>query len=49
MSGNLERPGVYELPMGYNLKKMIYEVSGGIPDGQEAEGGRPGRIVGADS
>ena len=25
-----KRPGVYELPMGYNLKKMIYEVAGGI-------------------
>src|SRR5271157_2698256 len=30
MSGELERPGVYELPMGYNLKKMIYDVSGGM-------------------
>src|ERR1700720_1328006 len=26
LSGNLNNPGVYELPMGYNLKKMIYEV-----------------------
>ena len=25
--------------MGYNLKKMIYEVGGGIPNGHEAEGG----------
>jgi len=30
MSGNVEKPGVYELPMGYNLKKMIYDVAGGI-------------------
>src|ERR1700755_1698314 len=30
LSGNLEKPGVYELPMGYNLKKMIYDVGGGI-------------------
>jgi len=29
ISGHVERPGVYELPMGYNLKKMIYEVAGG--------------------
>src|ERR1039458_4183065 len=29
LSGHIERPGVYELPMGYNLKKMIYEVGGG--------------------
>ncbi len=27
ISGHVERPGVYELPMGYNLKKMIYEVA----------------------
>src|SRR6201986_3773586 len=26
ISGHVERPGVYELPMGYNLKKAIYEV-----------------------
>src|SRR6267154_3153150 len=30
LSGNVAKPGVYELPMGYNLKKMIYEVGGGI-------------------
>jgi len=30
ISGHVKRPGVYELPMGYNLKKMIYEVAGGI-------------------
>ena len=35
MSGHVERPGVYELPMGYNLKKMIYEVAGGIKAGQD--------------
>src|SRR5271168_3140775 len=29
LSGNIAKPGVYELPMGYNLKKMIYEVGGG--------------------
>src|ERR1700677_1765291 len=34
LSGDVERPGVYELPMGYNLKKMIYEVGGGIPNGR---------------
>src|SRR5436305_7667138 len=35
LAGNLNKPGVYELPMGYNLKKMIYDVGGGIPDGRE--------------
>ena len=34
LAGNLNKPGVYELPMGYNLKKMIYDVGGGIPNGR---------------
>ena len=35
ISGHVERPGVYELPMGYNLKKMIYDVAGGIRGGRK--------------
>src|ERR1700682_4490974 len=35
LSGHLKRPGVYELPMGYNLQKMIYDVGGGIPGGRK--------------
>src|SRR6202007_569200 len=31
ISGNVTKPGIYELPMGFNLKRMIYEVAGGIP------------------
>jgi NADH-quinone oxidoreductase subunit F len=42
LSGHVERPGVYELPMGYNLKKMIYEVGGGIPDGRQLKAVVPG-------
>jgi NADH-quinone oxidoreductase subunit F len=42
LAGNLERPGVYELPMGYNLKKMIYEVGGGIPNGRKLKAVVPG-------
>src|SRR6266481_2850218 len=42
LSGNLEKPGVYELPMGYNLKKMIYAVGGGIPNGRELKAVVPG-------
>ena len=30
LSGHVKRPGVYELPMGIPLRKMIYEVGGGI-------------------
>src|ERR1700736_5066062 len=42
LSGHIERPGVYELPMGYNLKKMIYEVGGGIPGGKTLKAVVPG-------
>jgi NADH-quinone oxidoreductase subunit F len=42
LSGNIARPGVYELPMGYNLKKMIYEVGGGIPNGRKLKAVVPG-------
>jgi len=42
ISGHVERPGVYELPMGYNLKKAIYEVAGGIPGGKKLKAVVPG-------
>ena len=42
LSGHVAKPGVYELPMGYNLKKMIYEVGGGIPDGRALKAVVPG-------
>ena len=42
MSGHLNKPGVYELAMGYNLKKMIYDVSGGIWNGRKLKAVTPG-------
>ena len=42
VSGHVERPGVYELPMGYNLKKMIYEIGGGIRGGRQLKAVVPG-------
>lgn len=30
ISGHIKRPGVYELPMGVNLKDIIYNYAGGI-------------------
>ena len=42
LSGAVERPGVYELPLGYNLKKMIYEVAGGIWKGRQLKAVTPG-------
>ncbi len=42
LSGHVERPGVYELPLGYNLKKMIYEVGGGVRGGKKLKAVVPG-------
>ena len=42
LSGHLNKPGVYELPLGYNLKKMIYDVGGGILDGEKLKAIVPG-------
>ena len=42
LAGHLNKPGVYELPMGYSLKKMIYEVGGGIPNGRSLKAVVPG-------
>ena len=42
ISGHVERPGVYELPMGYSLRKAIYEVAGGINGGKQLKAVVPG-------
>src|SRR5579862_3462787 len=42
ISGHVEKPGVYELPMGYNLKKAIYEVGGGVRGGRKLKAVVPG-------
>ena len=35
VSGHVKRPGVYEFPLGKNLKELIYEDCGGILDDRE--------------
>src|SRR6202795_4866538 len=35
ISGHVNRPGIYELPLGFNLKRMIEEVAGGVKDGKK--------------
>jgi len=35
LSGNVERPGVYEAPHGITTRHLIYDIGGGIPDGRE--------------
>jgi NADH-quinone oxidoreductase subunit F len=42
VSGHVNKPGIYELPMGYNLLKMIHEVAGGIPGGKKLKAVVPG-------
>ncbi|HEX6907076.1 MAG TPA: NADH-quinone oxidoreductase subunit NuoF [Terriglobales bacterium] len=42
LSGHVAKPGVYELPLGYNLKKMIFEVAGGIRSGNKLKAVTPG-------
>jgi len=42
LSGHVNRPGVYELPMGFNLMRMIEEIGGGIRGGKKLKAVIPG-------
>ena len=42
VSGHVRRPGNYELPMGFPMNDLIYEVCGGIPDGRSLKAVIPG-------
>jgi NADH-quinone oxidoreductase subunit F len=42
MSGHLVRRGNYELPLGFPLKDLIYDVCGGIRDGRKLKAVIPG-------
>jgi NADH-quinone oxidoreductase subunit F len=42
ISGHVVKPGVYEVPLGLNMKKFIYEVVGGIPGGKKLKAVIPG-------
>ena len=42
MSGHLNRPGVYELPMGIPLREVIYDVCGGVPGDRKVKAVIPG-------
>jgi len=33
LSGNVERPGVYEAPHGITVRHLIYDIGGGVPGG----------------
>jgi NADH-quinone oxidoreductase subunit F len=42
LSGCLNKPGVYELPLGYSLRKVIEDVGGGVWKGHKLKGVVPG-------
>jgi NADH-quinone oxidoreductase subunit F len=42
LSGNVNRPGNYELPLGVTLRELIFEHGQGIPDGRALKAVIPG-------
>ncbi len=42
VSGHVNRPGIYELPMGFNLLRMIDDVAGGMANGKKLKAVIPG-------
>jgi NADH-quinone oxidoreductase subunit F len=42
VAGHVNKPGIYEVPLGMNMKKFIYEVAGGIPRGKKLKAVIPG-------
>jgi len=42
VSGHVNRPGVYELPLGVPLRELIYEHAGGVTDGRGIKAVIPG-------
>jgi NADH-quinone oxidoreductase subunit F len=42
VAGHVNKPGIYEIPLGMNMKKFIYEVAGGIPNGKKLKAVIPG-------
>jgi NADH-quinone oxidoreductase subunit F len=42
ISGHVNKPGVYELPLGYPMMKAIDQVAGGIPKGRKLKAVVPG-------
>ena len=51
LSGNLEKPGTYEVPFGLTIHEMI-EMAGGVPNGKSIQavlmGGAAGAFIGPD-
>ncbi len=47
VSGHVERPGVYELPLGIPLRKIIFEYAGGVCGGRKLKAVVPGGLSAA--
>ena len=41
LSGNVNKPGNYELPLGSTFRELIFTYGGGIPDGRKVKGIMP--------
>jgi NADH-quinone oxidoreductase subunit F len=42
LSGHINNPGVYEVPLGFNLKRLIDEIGGGVWKGRKLKAVIPG-------
>jgi NADH-quinone oxidoreductase subunit F len=42
ISGHVNKPGIYELPLGFPLRRLIEEVAGGVRDGKKLKAVIPG-------
>ena len=42
VSGHVNRPGIYEMPLGFNMKRFIEEVAGGVRGGRKLKAVIPG-------
>jgi len=42
VAGHVNKPGIYEIPLGMNMKKFIYEMAGGITNGRKLKAVIPG-------
>ena len=47
VSGNVKRPGNYEIELGITGREIVEDIAGGTPDGTTREVLVPGRVVGA--
>jgi NADH-quinone oxidoreductase subunit F len=44
VSGHIERPGLYELPLGTPLDEIVFEHAGGVPNGRKLKAVIPGGV-----